>query len=69
MTQPEPVPDAIARGLQTLMTDGPRMAAECQGPDGSKVCYVCGGPASVLVMPGWGGVWTCRPCDADAGPP
>lgn len=69
MARPEPVPEVISRGLRTLMADVPRMAAECQVPDGSKVCYVCGAPAAALVMPGWGGVWLCRPCDAASPPP
>lgn len=69
MGQPDPVPEAITRGLHTLMKDTPRMAAECQGPDGSKVCYLCRAAAAVLVVPGWGGVWLCRPCDAENPPP
>ena len=59
--------DKTPRPLHELFTTVTNdMARECDGPDGTKVCFVCGEPAYRLGAPGWGGVWLCRECDKEA---
>lgn len=56
--------DAVKRKIEDWLVTSPAMAKECQGENGAKLCFVCNAPATKLIAPGWGGVWSCSRCES-----
>ena len=59
------VEDMIVRKLALTL----HLADESKHPDGGKQCCICGARHPLeMTVPGWGGVFACRPCIAETQP-